>query len=153
MLSIQPGNQMCMVRTSQTAKLMWSDWFRSVPPGHLCQLEVEQACPWQSRWIGEKETYCACCFTVMFGLPAAGSVAQSGRFMLWCCQIGWLTDYIYSGCKIPMMFLRWPIAVQTLLLVQTVTRWYKKKKNQKIIITPSLLLLLIPPFLFTVFYL
>lgn len=26
--------------------------------------------------------YCACCFTVMLGLPAAASVAQSGRFML-----------------------------------------------------------------------
>lgn len=42
---------------------------------------------------GEKN-HCACCFIIMLGLPAAASVAQSGRFMLWCCRTGWLTDCI-----------------------------------------------------------
>lgn len=94
MLSIHPGSQTCIVPASQTAKLTWKDWFCSMPPGHLCQLEVEQAYPWQSRWTGEEQSYCACCFTVVLGLPAAGNFAWSGRFMLWCCQIGWLTGCI-----------------------------------------------------------
>lgn len=95
MLSIYPGGQTYIIPALQTAKLMWRDWFCSMPPGHLCQLEAEQPCPWQSRWTGEKQSYCACCFTVVLGLPAAGNFAQRGRFMLWCCQIGWLT-----GCSL-----------------------------------------------------
>lgn len=36
----------------------------------------------------------------------------------------WVAHRLYSGCQIPMMFLRWRTVVQILLLVQTVTSWY-----------------------------